>query len=115
MTDYCILPKRLGIKFLCVPCPRGLDFSTSFFSRLFYGVLLFIFYLPLYPSIETIDPIDMIRLHLVLALYVCVALSNAMSYVALDMRTPEKCFYVDYPGHDTQFTVLYQILGTLSH
>ena len=41
-----------------------------------------------------------------------VALSNAMSYVALDMQTPEKCFYVDYPGHDTQFTVLYQILGT---
>lgn len=50
---------------------------------------------------------------LIFTLSMFVALSNAMSYVALDMQTPEKCFYVDYPGHDTQFTVLYQILGTL--
>jgi fructose-specific phosphotransferase system IIC component len=53
-------------------------------------------------------------LPLVFTLSMLVALSNAMSYVALDMQTPEKCFYVDYPGHDTQFTVLYQILGTLN-
>lgn len=78
------------------------------------SLAIFVVYLSLYPSIKTIDPIDMISLYLVLVFYACVALSNAMSYVALDMRTPEKCFYVDYPGHDTQFTVLYQILGTLS-